>query len=137
MRVLYRPLTANQFDVLHQRGGGLSDIRTYKFYHKRGGSLIGFLSNIARRSIPFLKQLLLPEIGDFAKNVTHDIASGEDMRSSLKRQGKQSLRNIIKKARGGRGKGKHVNKKTQVKRKRKTGKKRKRVRKRSTIFNIH
>jgi len=87
----------------------MSDIKTYqpKFYLQRGGSILGTISRLFQNSIPFLKSIILPEFGNFTKNVTSDYAEGAPLKSTLRRQGINSVknigRNVIKKVRGGSG----------------------------------
>ena len=46
------------------RGGGLNNVRIYQ---KCGGSLFGILGGLFKRVIPFLRSILLPEVGNFVK----------------------------------------------------------------------
>ena len=85
MRVSYIAPGASHFDDVFkphhwgglQRGGGLKDIKTLKSnnYHMRAGSLFGILGNVFRRTIPFLTNFVLPEAGNFARNLLSDIGS--------------------------------------------------------------
>ena len=122
MRVSFiAPLTHHFDDVFALqssrdiRGGGLSDIRIYQ---KRGGSLFGILGGLFKRAIPFLRSILLPEVGNFVKNVTHDISQKIPSRESLKNNLLSSARNIGSRIVRGGGK-----RKTKSKQKRKNNKK--------------
>ena len=94
------------------KGGGLNDIRIYQ---KRGGSLFGILGGLFKRAIPFLKSILLPEIGNFVRNVTHDISQKVPSRESLKTNLLSSAKNIGSRIVRGGGKRKIV--KSNLKRK--------------------
>ena len=110
MRVPYLPPSSSDFDLLfgqnNLKGGGLSDIRVYKApqFHQRGGSFFGVLGRLARNSFPFLKNLLLPELGAMANNVTRDISEGVPLKQSLKQRSLGAVKNIGKSVigRGGR-----------------------------------
>ena len=83
------------FSPQHISGGGLSDINVLKsqYYHKRAGSLFGILGNIFRRTIPFLTNYVLPEAGNFARNVAQDYHN-LPLRKNLKRNVIKSVKNI-------------------------------------------
>jgi len=105
MRVSYIPPDTSQFDVLFQlnndsvRGAGIKDIITYspQSHYQKGGSLLGVLSRVFQRTIPFFKNLIIPEIGNFTKNVADEYSTGVPLRHSLKRQGIKSVKNIGRK----------------------------------------
>ena len=87
MRILFIAPLANHFhDVFALqpsrdiRGKGLNNIRIYQ---KRGGSLFGILCELFKRVIPFLRSILLPEVGNFVRNVTHDISQRVPSRESV------------------------------------------------------
>ena len=97
------------------RGGGSKSIQINQ---KRDGSLFGILGGLFKRDIPFLRSIILPEVGNFVKNGTHDISQKIHLRESLKKNVLSSARNIgLRIVRDG---GKH---KTNPKRKRKSMKK--------------
>ena len=93
MRVCYIHPSTDDFSRYFQEnvyGGGVKDIRVYN----RGGSFLGMMGRFAKNSIPFLKRILLPEIGNFVQNITNDISTDTPPRESVKRNIKKSIRNI-------------------------------------------
>ena len=106
MRVSYIPPGAVHFDRVftphNVTGGALSDINVLKphYYHNRGGSLFGILGNIVRRSIPFLTNYVLPEAGNFARNIAGDYGN-IPLRKNVKRNLMKSVKNIGKKIMSG------------------------------------
>ena len=140
MRVSYLPPTTSHFDVVFipyqnaGRGGSLRDIKVLKpYYYQRGGSLFGILGSIIKRSIPFLKNYILPEAGNFAMNLVKDINENVPVKASVKQNLVNSVKNVGKKVmRGGkknqkrRGKKKRVRKNKKVFRKGKCHSKEKR-----------
>ena len=106
MRVAYIYPSASEFDIIFKnednfiKGGGLSDIKTY---HQRGGSLFGILGRLLRNSIPFIKRIILPEVGTLAQNVTRDVSNGVPLRDTLKQSLKRSAINVGKRVVTGRG----------------------------------
>ena len=106
MRVAYIAPSTHHFDEVfgeYNRGGGLSDIKIYKnSYNKRGGSLFGVLGRSFKSAIPFIKSLILPEIGNFTKNLMDDISQNISPKQSIKSNLKKSVKNVGKKIiRGG------------------------------------
>ena len=106
MRVgLYTP-TVSDFDgvfadVGNSRAGSLNDIHIYN-RRRRGGSLFGVLGSVLKHSLPFLRSVILPELGGFVKNLTDDVSNNVPIKSSLKRNMMQSAKNVGKRiARGG------------------------------------
>ena len=95
------------------RGGGSKSIQINQ---KRDGSLFGILGELFKRDIPFLRSIILPEVGNFIKEyIYHDISQKFPSRESLKSNLLSSARNIG--SRTVRGGGKH---KTKPKQKRKS-----------------
>ena len=93
MRVSYIYPSTDDFSRFFQeniQGGGINDIRVYS----RGGSFLGMMGRFARSSIPFLKRILLPEIGSFVHNIANDISIDTPPRESVKRNIKKSIQNI-------------------------------------------
>ena len=117
MRVPYFEPTSTDFDrafdTRNFQGGGLNDIRVYQ---QRGGSLLGILSGFAARALPFLRSIILPEIGNFTKNVTSDYGNNIPMKQSLKRNAVSSGKNIARKLMGGSRKH-NISKKKNIKKK--------------------
>ena len=98
MRVSYYTPLPHHYDTVFNfqennftRGGGLQDISVYK---RRGGSLFGILRGVFKRSIPFLKRYILPEIGSLVKNVSHDVSQNVPLRDTLKANTFNSLKNV-------------------------------------------
>ena len=127
--------SASQFDAIFaqnaQRGGSLDDIQIYR---RRGGSLFGVLGNIFKRSLPFLRSIILPEFGGFVKSVAEDVSQNMPVKKSMKRNFISSAKNVGRRVVRG---GSRVKKaKRLVKRKksvkRKKGKSKKRTKKTRT-----
>ena len=98
MRVSYFTPLPQHYDAVFNiqennvtRGGGLQDISVYK---RRGGSLFGILRGVFKRTIPFLKRFILPEVGGLVKNVTHDVSQSIPLRNSLKVNAMKSMKNV-------------------------------------------
>ena len=127
MRVAYIQPSVHHYDVLFSKravGGGLGDIRVYN----RGGSLLSFMGRFARYALPFIKSIILPEVGNLTKNVMDDVAQGRNIKRVLKERGVESVvnvgRRVARKARGGAvKKKKKTNSKKQSTQKKKTRKK--------------
>jgi hypothetical protein len=114
MRSIYQAPDAKHFDILFnnghtvQHGGSIDDIRIFNssVYGQRGGSLFSFLGSLIRKSIPFMKNLLLPAAGDMTRGIAHDIANGRGFKESARRHGIDALRNVGRRiVRGGAKKG--------------------------------
>ena len=127
MRVKYHPPSENLYDVAFRdnftrgnTGGGLDDIRVYK---RRGGSFLGFLGRALKTAIPFIKNLIVPEIRGFTNNVLDDVSQNVPLRDTMKRNFKTSVKNIGTRVMRGGGK----RRKTSVKRKKLVRKSRKKV----------
>lgn len=121
MRSIYHAPDAKHFDLLFidshtvQHGGSADDIRIFNssLYGQRGGGLFTFLGSLFRKSIPFMKNLILPAAGDMTRGIAHDIANGNSFKSSLRRQGMDALRTVGRRiVRGGSKKGKGKKNKT-------------------------
>ena len=139
MRVVYISPSVRDFDTLFSnRAGGLSDIRVY---HHRGGSLLSVVGRFARYALPFIKSIVLPEVGNFAKNVSDDVSQGRNFRRALKQRGVESVVNVgkrvMRKARG--GKKKNILKKQSTSKKKSTTKKKtlKQCVRKNDIFNTN
>ena len=130
MRASYMQPSLEEFAHLftfHSIGGGLKNIRVYQpQYRSRGGSIFGIIRSIAKTAIPFLKHMILPELGNFTQQVASDAANNIPMGLSLKRNLKQSARNLGKRIVRGGGKktkkSKTVSKKINPSKKRKSKK---------------
>lgn len=131
MRVSYIAPGVSQFDDVFKpnnlegllKGGGLRDIKTINpnNYHIRGGSLFGILGNVFKRTIPFLTNFVLPEAGNFARNLISDIGN-VPLKKNVKRNLIKSAKNIGTRVmnRGGR-----LVKRNKTKKRKKVNKKRK------------
>ena len=85
MRVSYIAPGVSQFDDVFKannlegllKGGGLGDIKTINpnNCHIRGGSLFGILENVFKRTLPFVTNFVLPEAGNFARNLISDMGN--------------------------------------------------------------
>ena len=131
MRVSYTPPGVNQFDIIFKpqsisiSGGGLNDIKVFKPYY-RGGSLFGILGSIIKRSLPFLKNFILPEAGNFVKNIANDMNNNIPLRKNIKRNFIRSASNVGKTIIQG---GKKIRKVLRGKSKRKNNTKKKTIKK--------
>ena len=132
MRVAYLSPASHHFDAVFDRnklirGGSLDDI---KIYQRRGGSFFGIIGNVVKRALPFLRRIILPEVGNLINNVTQDISQNVPLRQSVRKNVVTSAKNVRNRLmRGGAKKRKSVKKnslktrkiKKQQKRKKKTG----------------
>ena len=106
MRVNYIPPSQAEFDQLFQKGGSIDDIRTYEVpynYHQRGSGIFSILNGIARLTLPFLKRIILPSVGEFSSNVINDYSSGVPIKESLKKRGVHAAKSIGKRIMKGGG----------------------------------
>ena len=112
MRVTYQTPVSNKFDIFFNhdyerniKGAGLSDIRIFKpINYSRGGSFFNVVSNIIRNAIPFIKGLVFPEVGNFAKNVVNDLGNDIPFKKNIRKNLVGSMKNIGKRViRGGGG----------------------------------
>ena len=104
MRVPFFVPSENDFNqaFLHTTnfsGGALGDIRVF---NQRGGSFFGVLSKVVRHAIPFLRSIILPEIGSLTKNITEDFGNHKPFKESLRSNAISSGKNIARKILGGR-----------------------------------
>ena len=133
MRGSYHTPTVEEFEYLFapaNRGGSLRDIKIYKtpVAYQKGGSLFSFLGKLVRGSIPFLKSIILPEVGNFVSNVASNVNADNNIRQCLKKEGLKSLSNVGKRIinRGG-----GIRKKSSKSKKKNTKKKKRVCRKKS------
>ena len=95
MRVSYTPPSESDFDLAFSpsSGGGLNSIRVYQpAFRANGGGILSFIGSIARRAYPLIKRFVVPELGNFAKNVGDDISSGLSFKQSVKKMPKKRVR---------------------------------------------
>ena len=87
-------------------GNGASDIQIYRpGLRSRGRGLLGVISALAKRAIPFLGNYVLPEASQFLGGVINDITHGKGVKSSLKSQAKKTVKRVFSKVARGRGAG--------------------------------
>ena len=96
MRVPYLPLASHHFDVVFDRnkvlrGGSLDDI---KIYQRRGGSFFGIIGNVVKRALPFLRRIILPEVGNLVNSVAQDISQNVPLRQSVRKNIATSAKNV-------------------------------------------
>ena len=85
MRVPYIAPREIDFDGVFSgraRGGGLADIRVY---NARGGGLFSFIGKLAKSALPILRSFVLPQIGDLARDIAHDVSAGTSVKQSVKK----------------------------------------------------
>ena len=89
-------ISVDDYNNFFTRLGKSSSIKIYNPPNRlqRGGSLFGLLGRAIRYSIPFIKELILPQIPSLYNNVRHDINEGQAVRSSLRKRALQSVKNI-------------------------------------------
>ena len=92
MRGVYTHPSATEFQQLFS---GAGNIQVYKS-PQRGGSLLGLISSVFKESIPFIKNWILPEIPNLVSNVYEDVGKGENIKNSIKKQGKSSLKRVAR-----------------------------------------
>ena len=123
MRVTYNYLSESLLDDVFSPfkknyGGGLDDISFYR-PQVRGGNIFGVVGNLFRKAFPIIKSLILPELGTFSKNLTHDYGENGNFRNSLKKNLINSGKNIGRRIIGGKRTKTNCRKKCNSKKKRK------------------
>ena len=110
MRVQYITPSISQFDSFftpvneyNTAGGGLKDINYFRpKYYNRGGSFLSFLSSIASKALPFLKNFVLPEAGVLTSNIIDDASNNIPLKLNVKKNLIKSVKRIGRKiVRGG------------------------------------
>lgn len=92
------------FSRKSNKGGALTDISLYQkesFNNllKKGGSFWGFLSNLAKKTLPYINKYIIPEALNLGTNLLHKSQSSEGLKKSdIKNLSKKSLKNIVSKA---------------------------------------
>ena len=124
MRVAYITPSVRDFEIILSdgliRGGKLSDIRYLRNprVYQRGSGILSFLGGLARKTIPFLLQHILPEAGNLYRNVSRYLNEGKSARTAMKKHGINALKNVGKRVLGGKKrKNSRICKKTVNKRK--------------------
>ena len=107
-KVKYSDLKFEDYFELFSRklnkGGALTDISLYEKDNynnllKKGGSFWGFLSNLAKKSLPYINKYFIPEALHLGTNLLHKSQSNEGLKKSdIKDLSKKSLKNIVSKA---------------------------------------
>ena len=88
---------SNELGIIH--GSGIKKrINIFKVYKptQRGGSIFSILTNLGRKTLPFLRKYIFPSAQNFASNVVSDLVSGQNIKKTFKKHGKQSLQEIGK-----------------------------------------
>ena len=107
MRTTYITPSVRDFEIIFSdgliRGGKLSDIRYLRNprVYQRGSGILSFLGGLARKTIPFLIQHILPEAGNLYRNVGRDLNEGKSVRIAMKKHGINALKNVGKRLLGG------------------------------------
>ena len=138
-QIIYRDISESDYLKLFSGnnnsilGGALSDISVFETENysnlfrknnRAGAGVYSFLSNIAKRSFPFLKKYILPEAINFGASLlerSKNNPSNKINKDDIKHLTKKSIKNIAKKVidSGGRRVKKKLSKKTTVKRQKK------------------
>merc|ERR1711888_247219 len=117
-----------------QNGGGLKDIILYhkdlktNNYLRRGGGFWSFLGNLARKSLPFINEFILPE----AINIGHSLLEKQQKEGKISKKdfsdiSKNSIKRVIKKVISGSGRKRKFGKKITKNPKKKKKKKKKKI----------
>ena len=120
-----------KFYSRQQRGGGLNDDLLYyksSYRNQRGNGLGSIFGAIAKRLIPFAKQVLwpaakkyvLPHAKTAALGLTEDLLEGKNLRSSLKERGSEAIKGATQQLRDQSGSGFPTKQKRKIGRPRKT-----------------
>ena len=109
MRVAYVQPTAQQYDEIFMRSGsgnGASDIKIYRpGLRSRGRGLLGVISTLAKKALPFLSNYILPEAGLFLHGLMQDVSHGKGVKKSFKSQVKKTANRVITRVARGKGAG--------------------------------
>lgn len=105
--VQFIPPTRKQFDYLLRGpvGGGLGHINTVDFRLRKGGGFFSVLGKLARKAVPYI----FPTALKMGTKVVSDVVGGEDLSSSIKKRGMETLNAALK------GSTKKVNKRKRTK----------------------
>ena len=126
MRVIYHIPTEQEFErvfdtVKYQaRGGGHADIRTFQnpIHYQRGSGAFSVIGSLLRSTLPFIRRMILPAVGEMFHNVTKDVSEGSSFRKSVKKQGINTLKQTghrILRGGGGRRRKKSIKKRVKNK----------------------
>lgn len=114
-QIIYRDINESDYLKLFSGsnnnilGGALSDISVFETENysnlfrknnRAGAGVFSFLSNIAKRSFPFLKKYILPEAINFGTSLiekSKNNPSSKISKEDIKSLGKTSIKNIAKK----------------------------------------
>lgn len=104
MRVAYITPSSRDFEILFARhkkirGGTIDVIKQINgpLYYQRGSGFLSFISNVIKRTIPFIRGVILPRAADLGRDLIHDYANKRNMRESAKTHGISALRDVGKK----------------------------------------
>ena len=101
--------SAAQYDEIFLRSGsgkGALDIQIYRpGLRSRGRGLLGVISTLAKRALPFLANYILPEAGQFLHGLVQDVTHGKGIKKSLKSQAKKTVKRVINRVAKGKGAG--------------------------------
>ena len=76
-------------------GGGLKDINYFKPKHyNKGGSFISFLSSLASKALPFLKNFILPEAGLITSDIIEDARNNVPIKVNVKNNLIKSVKRV-------------------------------------------
>ena len=105
------PLGEREFDSLVRQnlvaGEGYNDISIFRTYRQpiiRGNGILSLISKYGRKALPFIRNFIFPSAKEFAKNVATDVIEGNSLKSSVRKRGESSLKQIGKRILGGSGK---------------------------------
>ena len=122
-----------------ENGGSISDIILYhkdlrtNNYLRRGGGFWSFLGNLAKKSLPFIKNIILPE----ALNIGQSLLETQQKKGKISKQdfsdiSKDTVKRVVKKVITGSGKKKkNLKKKTKTLNKTKNSKKKRKLQKKN------
>ena len=121
-----------------ENGGSISDIILYhkdlrtNNYLRRGGGFWSFLGNLAKKSLPFIKNIILPE----ALNIGQSLLETQQKKGKISKQdfsdiSKDTVKRVVKKVITGSGKKKKIIKKTKTLNKTKNSKKKRKLQKKN------
>ena len=121
VRIAFVPLSEREFDVLIRNshhlpklsGGSLNSISIYKskFPYKRGGGIFSFLSKLGQTAFPIIKKYVMPSVKDFGREIIGDIASGINIKKSLKSRAIKNLGKVGRRIINGGGGSRNIKKK--------------------------
>ena len=102
VKIALRPLTEKEFaeilknDLNLLEGGSLEDIDIFRLSRPpiQGSGFFDVLSSIGKFVLPAFKKYIAPVASEFAHGFIDDVASGKNLKMSIKDRGKQGLSKI-------------------------------------------